>query len=71
MTAHGDRFRVGVVRGKDLSAVASASAIVVVVEAPHQSVHDRPHVELPETRKDISRKHPAIGAARGSTERQR
>lgn len=38
MTAHGDRFRVGVVRGMDLSAVASASAIDVVVEAPHTKV---------------------------------
>src|SRR5687767_14759136 len=46
---HHDRLRVRFVGGTNLSAIASAGAMNVIVEAPNQIIHDGLHVELSKT----------------------
>src|SRR5262245_17675061 len=53
VSRHEERFRLGMIGRTNLSAIAAARSVDVIVQAPDQGVHDGLHVELSETGEDF------------------
>src|SRR5216117_3273146 len=54
ISCHHEWLCLGPFTGTNLSTVAAAGAVNVVVESPHEVVHHRLHVELPEAGENLA-----------------